>query len=484
VRKRSIGLRLTLWYLAIFAAGQAVFGCGMWFLLRHNLYSVIDESLAGQMQDVKRFFDSQKPRNEANDKLQEEFPETYDIERAGAYLQVVDVQGDVIYRGAFLRAHELAPVDNVQIGKPVYEDRELGGQTFRFLSQNIDFRGRRFMVQVGLPTREMLGILSLFGRCLFMLAPLMLAIAAWGGHWLSARALAPVDALTRTARTISASNLSSRLEKLDTGDELQRLADTLNEMLARIEGAFVHITEFTADASHELRTPVSLIRTEAEIALRKSRSEEEYREALCHILLKAETTSVLVERLLALARADSGREILRMEPCGLRSAMAAIADEWRSLAEARDLDFRLMLPSREITVRADAGAMQRLLAILLDNAIRYTPSRGLIELSLTHRHGWARITVSDSGIGISKDDQSRIFERFYRAENAKGLGIEGVGLGLAIATWIVQQHQGTITVESRPGEGSVFAVELPFPEPALGREQVITEADELTLSRS
>jgi two-component system, OmpR family, heavy metal sensor histidine kinase CusS len=464
MRKLSVGLRLTLWYLAIFAGGQLVFGSGMWFILRHNLYNIMDETLAGQIQDVKRFLDSQKPRNQSVPKLREEFDETYSLERQGDYLQVFDDQGALIYRASFLQEHELAHADPLRLRGPVFEDREIGGEVFRFLSQTVEVRGHRFLVQAGLPTRQMLATLLLFQRGLFMVTPLMLAIAAGVGHWLSSRALAPVDALTRTARTISSSNLSSRLEKLNTGDELQRLSDTLNDMLERIESAFVRVTEFTADASHELRTPVSVIRTEAEIALRRSRSQEDYRDALRHILLKAENTSALVERLLSLARADSGRETLHMRRCDLRAAIVEIADEWRPLAEARNLDFRVTVADGEIMVSADLGAMQRLLAILLDNAVRYTRAPGLIELSLAERQGSAVIRVCDSGIGISNQDQARIFERFYRAENARNHGTEGAGLGLAIAHWIVQQHHGSLTVQSRLSEGSVFTIELPVPE--------------------
>jgi heavy metal sensor kinase len=478
MKKTSVGLRLTLWYLAIFAAGQLVFGCGMWFILRHNLYRIMDDTLAGQIQDVKRFLDSQKPKNQAMPNLGEEFDETYSLERQGDYLQVLGDQGEIIYRASFLQKHELAHADPVQLRGPVFEDRVLGGQDFRFLGQAVDVRGHRFLVLAGLPTRPTLATLRLFERGLFMVTPLMLAIAAGVGHWLSSRALSPVDALTRTARTISSSNLSSRLEKLNTGDELQRLSDTLNDMLARIESAFVRITEFTADASHELRTPVSVIRTEAEIALRRSRSQEEYRDALRHILLKAENTSALVERLLSLARADSGRETLHMRRLDLRAAMVGIADEWRPLAQARNLDFKVTIADREIVVSADLGAMQRLLAILLDNAVRYTPAPGRIELSLAEEHGSAVIKVCDSGSGIPAQDLARIFERFYRAENARNHGTEGAGLGLAIAHWIVQQHHGSLTVQSRLSERSVFTIELPLSEEdlAMDHPQQLTAA--------
>ena len=161
---------------------------------------------------------------------------------------------------------------------------------FVLLIQRIQANGRVFTVQTGLPIDQVDQTLALFRRYLLMFAPLLLFAAASVGFWLSRRALSPVDAITRTARTINASNLSDRLEKLTTGDELQRLSDTLNEMLGRIEHAFVRVTQFTADASHELRTPISLIRTEAEIALRRSRGDGEYREALRHVLLEAERT--------------------------------------------------------------------------------------------------------------------------------------------------------------------------------------------------
>ena len=315
--------------------------------------------------------------------------------------------------------------------------------------------------------------LDAFRAYLLWFAPLLLLAASAGGYWLSRRALAPVDALARTARTISGHNLSSRLEPLHTGDELQRLSDTLNEMLARIESAFRRITEFTADASHELRTPIALIHTEAELALRRSRDESEYREALRQILLQADRTAKLVEELLALARADSGAEAFQMKPIDLLTTLQESASKWQQVASLRNLQFEQHLDVQRLPVMGDENALRRVIDILLDNAFKYTPSPGKVTLSAkqqdndntNNKDGRVVLTVEDSGIGIALEDQARIFERFYRVDKARSRELGGAGLGLAIAQWIVHLHHGSITVKSELGKGSVFQVELPTTRP-------------------
>jgi heavy metal sensor kinase len=311
------------------------------------------------------------------------------------------------------------------------------------------------------PFDQMLATLSMFERCLLMLAPFLLLAAATGGYWLSHKALSPVDALTRTGRRISGGNLSERLQTLTTGDELQRLSDTLNQMLERIEEAFLRVTQFTADASHELRTPISLIRTEAEIALRGRQAEEEYCEAFRNILLESERMTALVEEMLALARADSGRENLNLAPVGLKLLVKKTAGEWRHLIESKGLRFVHISCSEEIVVLADAQALQRLFAILLDNAVKYTRPPGVIQFRLESHDDKATIIVQDTGIGIAEEDHKKIFERFYRVDKARGGEGGGAGIGLAIADWIIKQHQGSIRVQSSIGIGCAFKVEFP-----------------------
>jgi heavy metal sensor kinase len=459
VKKLSIGLRLTLWYLAIFLVAEVIFGVGMWLILRQNLFDIADGVIEGQASDLERFLQARKDLPTAQ--LQAEISEDYKIESSEDYLQISDASGNSVYRSRFFEEHPLPPLAPDDLGRPLYQNRKLGHERFRILSKQIEVSDRVFIVRIGHPMHEETETLDDFRRYLLWFAPLLLLGASAGGYWLSRRALAPVDALARTARTISGHNLSSRLEQLHTGDELQRLSDTLNEMLARIESAFLRITEFTADASHELRTPIALIHTEAELALRRSRDEAEYREALRHILLESDRTAKLIEELLALARADSGREALDLHPIDLLPILRESASKWNQVASLHNLEFEQQLNLPNLPLVGDENALRRVVDILLDNALKYTPAPGKVTLSAEQQPSRVVVTVEDTGIGIAPEDQARIFERFYRVDKARSRELGGAGLGLAIAQWIVQLHRGSITVKSELGKGSLFEIEFP-----------------------
>jgi heavy metal sensor kinase len=458
VKRLSIGLRLTLWYLLIFLIAEVIFSVGMWLILRQNLFDIADGVIEGQASDLERFLQARKDLPTAQ--LQAEISEDYKIESSEDYLQISDASGNSVYRSRFFEEHPLPPLAPDDLGRPLYKNRKLGHERFRLLSKQIEVGDRVFIVRIGHPMHEETETLDDFRLYLLWFAPLLLLAASAGGYWLSRRALAPVDALARTARTISGHNLSSRLEQLHTGDELQRLSDTLNEMLARIESAFLRITEFTADASHELRTPLALIHTEAELALRRSRDEAEYREALRHILLESDRTAKLIEELLALARADSGREALDLHPIDLLPILRESASKWSQVASLHNLEFEQHLEAQRLPVTGDENALRRVIDILLDNALKYTPAPGKVTLSAEQQPDRVIVTVEDTGIGIAPEDQSRIFERFYRVDKARSRELGGAGLGLAIAQWIAQLHKGSITVKSDLGKGSVFQLEI------------------------
>lgn len=459
MKKLSIGVRLMLWYLAVFALGEIVFGASMWFILRDNLYDLVDDQLETQIEDVKTFLQAQS-KDTSIEKLREELRETYAAEHSGDFLQISVESEDVVYRSVFLESHQSILLPPAQIQDLQLKSRQADGKHFRFAFAKLSVNGHAYTIQMGAPADDAVDTLKLFRSSLLMFAPVLLLVAAVVGYWMSRRAIAPVDALVRTAHQISGANLNSRLQKLETGDELQRLSDTLNEMLDRIESAFLRVTQFTADASHELRTPVSLIRTEAELALRRSRGEAEYRESLLHILNEAERTTLLIEQLLELARADSGRESVDLQPLDLGTILRNVAENWRQVAAIRNLEFSSDV-SDPVSVLGDGTLLRRLADILLDNAFKYTTSPGSVRLALEQIEGRAAITVQDSGVGIAKEDQGKIFERFYRVDKSRTRSQGGTGLGLAIAQWIVLQHHGSITVQSEPGDGATFRVELP-----------------------
>jgi signal transduction histidine kinase len=270
-----------------------------------------------------------------------------------------------------------------------------------------------------------------------------------------------VNRIVESAESIGVRNLSQRLEVPRAKDELRRLTETLNAMLGRIESSVAHITQFTADASHDLRTPLALIRTNAEIALRRPRREDEYRETLGRILAAAEESTQLIEQLLTLARADAGAAQLRFEAADLSQVLHKVSPLARILAQAKGLGFSDEVDSERLPINMDASAMERLLLALLDNAVKYTPE-GSITLRSYFREGQAIVEVQDTGVGISEMDRPHIFDRFYRADQTRSREVRGSGLGLAIARWIAEMHKGSIEVESELGWGSVFRVRLPL----------------------
>jgi len=277
---------------------------------------------------------------------------------------------------------------------------------------------------------------------------------------LARRALKPVDEMTQAAHRISGESLAGRLQETGTGDELDRLAKTLNDMLGRLDNSFRQTRQFSADAAHELQTPLTILKGEIEVALRSPRSPEEYRGVLQSNLEEIDRISSLVAGLLLLARADRGVLRLDLQPVKLEELLEEVGEQMRRLAEnqAVSLNYGLV---EHATIQGDREHFKRLLVNLIDNAIQYTPAGGRVTLSLRCDGKRAQVGISDTGMGLSADEQEQIFHRFYRAAEARSQRGGGAGLGLSIAQSIAVAHGGRIEVESTPGQGSTFTVSLP-----------------------
>jgi two-component system, OmpR family, sensor kinase len=313
-------------------------------------------------------------------------------------------------------------------------------------------------ILVGRPAEAVANDLTAFAWRLVGTGAAVLAVGLAGGWLVSRRIFRPIAAITDTASRISADNLSARIDTVTVDRELAGLADVLNATFRRLEAAFERQARFTADASHELRTPLAVIRSQAELTLSRPRTSEEYQEALHACLRAAIRMTDLVEGLLTLARADAGESALR-EPVELHRVTGESVELCRALAEQAGL--RLTSDLEPITVRGDANGLGRVVRNLVANAIQYNRPDGSVHVALRHEGGEAVLTVRDTGEGIPEEHHAHLFERFYRVDKARSRATGGSGLGLAIAKVIVEAHGGTIGLESKPGQGTVFHVRVP-----------------------
>ena len=304
-------------------------------------------------------------------------------------------------------------------------------------------------------------ILHKIRSLLLLLAPIILLFAGFGGWYLTRKALNPIADITQTARDISLYHLDRRLPQPHSDDELSELVHTLNDMIDRIEKGVKNIQQFTADASHELRTPITAMRGEIEVALRRLRSQEEYKETLKSSLQELQWMEKMVNDLLLLSRADAGELKLNPEPCDLSELIKDCYQSQTYAAQKKGIDFQLMLPEKTITAAVDSYRFRQVLCNLTDNALKYTPEGGRVTLRAQKTAHEIEIIIEDNGCGIPKDDLPLVFNRFYRADKSRGREEYSSGLGLSISKWIVEAHKGRIELHSREHEGTTVKVTLP-----------------------
>ena len=457
----SVRTRLTLWYTGVLAFSLITFAVLLYYITANIFRERLDESLRSTGQTVASAyleeFDEQKSASKASQVVLAElvFPDRFVeiTDNSGTATgwsrniegQLITIPAQTL-NNARRDGRSFGVVNNLRIAVvPLASTQDLG-----------------FAV-VAEPLAVIEGSLTRLRRNLYAGVPLVLLLTSAGGYFLARKSLFRIASMNQQTRVITAQNLSSRLNVTNPRDELGGLALTINDLLTRLEESFRQQQRFIADASHELRTPLAVLRSETEVALGKKRSTDEYEESLLLIKDEAERLSRIVEDLSILANQSSEMPpVLLKEPLVLNEVVSDCVRAARLLGSRKALRVDLENASNELTLKGDEELLRRMLLNLLDNAVKYTPAGGSIFVLLTRQNGNARLVVRDTGIGIPFAEQSQVFDRFYRVDKARSRSLGGTGLGLSIVSWIVEAHEGKVTLESTPEKGSQFTVELPL----------------------
>lgn len=472
---RSIRFRLTLWYALALAVVLTASGLFWLWYLEQATGRHLDERMSMVAADSASLIDfllEDQPGGPALDfRMCERLGELIIRQQWNELVQLRDAEGTLICTTANIALWPLSlPQDQLQKalqGTPVFSSQQLEEQLIRLLLYPVGTdRQSSGVVLVASRQNEVQTAISHLRLLLWTFSPITLLLVSLGGWFLAGRTITPVTRISRTMQRINAESLDQRLPVSDAGDEISELAETINELLARLQDSFRKIRQFSGDASHELRTPLTILKGETEVALRWAKTAEEYRNVLLSNLEEINRMERIIEDLLQLANSDAGELRMSLGELSLSDLILEVYMQSRTLAEGRRLDIQLKVDAdREIRIRGDALRLRQMFLNLLVNALKYTHDPGRIELVLASEGETAVVKVIDSGIGIPAAQQPYIFDRFYRVDEARNRAVGGAGLGLSIVRWIIQAHHGSIEVESAPGRGSTFTVTLPLAGP-------------------
>lgn len=468
----SVRTKLTLWYTGVLALILILFSAGIYYLLADKLHRRLDAEVQTAIEGIARLlvYELTDEGESESQALQSALNEHYFPNQAAA---IFDTQGHLLLEKALpnnyraeLPAGFSASAPTIQfLTIPPKKNSEGDGIRLAVQSLTIPQENKSYVIVVSQPLDSLSEELEILRDILLAAVPVSLVLAGLGGWFLARKSLSPVVVMSESARRIGAENLEARLPVANPRDELGQLAATFNELLERLQNSFAQQRQFMADASHELRTPLSVMHTAAEVTLEKpQRDESEYREALAMIDRQTDRLTRIVESMFTLARADAGKRELRKHDFYLDELVTETARAATVLAKRKGVTVECA-EAKETLYRGDEDLLRQMILNLLDNAIKFTPAGGRIHLQLSQNGSGPVITVADTGSGVPAEAQPHIFKRFYRADQARSrserLNGSGAGLGLSIARWIAEAHDGSLTLLQSDHTGSVFAASLP-----------------------
>lgn len=460
----SIRTRLTIWYASLIAIILVLLGAGVLISAAWGLRRAADQELTEGVEGVTIFLWHKLDIHQMND-LNDELREHSALLPREKMFRVSTPDGAIVYQpGLMSIVPSITPPPN-GLRK---ESFVLNGRSYRTISSYVTVGPYRFLIQVAVDQTKYRELLTGLAGILILSVPIAGLLAAFTGYWMSGRALAPIDQITKTANSIDARSLSRRLPLLGTNDELDQLSTTINRMLNRIATSYERIEQFTADASHELRTPVALIRSNAELLLMRQDNHPRIQQGLSDIVAESAYMTDLIRDLLTLSRGSSECASMPTELMELNDPVRAIFERAQSLAYTRGITIEFAHSFQVAPLYADQAIIERVLMILIDNAVRYTPCGGRVWIETWVRQELCGFIVRDNGIGIAPEDHGKIFERFFRVDAARTHSDGGCGLGLSIARHLIEDHHGSIRVDSELGKGASFTIsfqraDLPLP---------------------
>ncbi len=465
---RSIRVRLTLWYIFILGCTLALFSSLVYYQMSRSLYKSVDHKILTISEVIAS---SLSPKsNSVFADIQKKLAKQVGRQPTAKFVQLLDRSGNIGGKSLNLKNKRLPvsyeALQNAAKGIITYETREVFGEPLRIITYPVKRKGSviNSIVQVATSLSGVQETLRKLVLILVSIVPLALIIASIGGIFLAHKVLKPINEINRITREITSKNLQLRVPEPATHDELGQLVETINGMIERLEKSFRQIQQFTADASHELKTPLTILKGEAELALRKPREPEEYREYLQSSLEEINRLTRLVQDLLVLSRADTGRLTLHKEPLDLSLLVDTCCDQCRFLGENQNVQVSFS-NREEAWVLGDKYRLKQMLFNLVENAIKYSDNGGQVEVFTRQNGKFVTVSIKDEGVGIDEKDIPYIFDRFYRVDKSRSREAGGTGLGLSISKWIAEAHGGKITVESSLGVGSCFTIWLPKYQP-------------------
>ncbi len=461
---RSIHFRLIVWYAGVLLVVLLGFGAFTYTTLHFFINQVLRETLMHRAQQIGELL-TEKAAIKDQGYVQREIEKRYDPAANDRFVRVTHLDGSQLYLSNPPNDRSFVPVE-----VPVWTESTLttasreittaGASRLRVVMLRVPTVNGTYAVEVGGSLASSDRVLHTLLLTLLGGLPVVLAVVIAGGYVLTKRALRPVQSLMQAAREITLHNLSRRLPALESGDEIARLSEVLNQMIVRLDEAFQNTTRFTADASHELRTPLTIFRGELEVLLSRTDLTAEVRPVLEGLLDEVERLGSIVESLLALARLDSGeaqRQRTRLDLAGL---VESTAEQMSLLAEDKHIEFACTAET-PVEVLGDRTRLQQVVVNLLDNAVKYTPEGGKVWFGVRAENGTAIFEVSDNGPGVPALALPHLFERFFRADEVRSRTVDGAGLGLSIVQSICTAHGGSVSAENQSTGGCRFTVRLP-----------------------